>query len=215
VTIHLLSQVNKLEITADKTQIAAAGNSQIRIYDVNSNDPQPINSFEGHNGNVTALGFQKDTKWMYSGGLAGNAAGLTQPQRSVSQCKHGRGASQSSAVLLHKSHLRLNKCNHSTLARCACGRERRAWRGATQQSSLPPSHAHDLVGSGCSEGGKTLAPHTLVPYMHYPPGGEDGTVRIWDLRAPGCQRSYESRAAVNSVQLHPNQGELISGLLAV
>jgi hypothetical protein len=36
-------------------------------------------------------------------------------------------------------------------------------------------------------------------------------VRIWDLRAPGCQRSYESRAAVNSVQLHPNQGELISG----
>jgi len=61
------SQVNKLEITADKSQIAAAGNSQIRIYDVNSNDPQPINSFEGHNGNVTALGFQKDSKWMYSG----------------------------------------------------------------------------------------------------------------------------------------------------
>eukprot|EP00967_Tisochrysis_lutea_P148005 scaffold282089_cov16-Tisochrysis_lutea.AAC.1 len=61
-----IKQVNKLEITADKTQIAAAGNSQIRIYDVNSNDPQPINSFEGHNGNVTALGFQKDTKWMYS-----------------------------------------------------------------------------------------------------------------------------------------------------
>jgi len=39
-------------------------------------------------------------------------------------------------------------------------------------------------------------------------------VRIWDLRAPGCQRSYESRAAVNSVQLHPNQGELISGACA-
>jgi len=64
---HNTTQVNKLEITADKTQIAAAGNSQIRVYDVNSNDPQPVNSFEGHNGNVTALGFQKDTKWMYSG----------------------------------------------------------------------------------------------------------------------------------------------------
>lgn len=44
-------------------------------------------------------------------------------------------------------------------------------------------------------------------------GGEDGTVRIWDLRAPGgsAQRTYESRAAVNTVVLHPNQGELISG----
>lgn len=61
------SQVNKLEISADKTQIAAAGNSQIRIFDVNSNDAQPINSYDGHSGNVTSLGFQKDSKWMYSG----------------------------------------------------------------------------------------------------------------------------------------------------
>ncbi|KAF3616060.1 WD repeat-containing protein wat1 [Capsicum annuum] len=36
-------------------------------------------------------------------------------------------------------------------------------------------------------------------------GSEDGTVKIWDLRAPGCQREYESRAAVNTVVLHPNQ----------
>ncbi|KAG6412677.1 hypothetical protein SASPL_125361 [Salvia splendens] len=42
-------------------------------------------------------------------------------------------------------------------------------------------------------------------------GSEDGTVKIWDLRAPGCQREYESRAAVNTVVLHPNQTELISG----
>ncbi len=61
------SQVNKLEITVDKTQIAAAGNSQIRIFDVNSNDPQPISTYDGHSGNVTAVGFQKDSKWMYSG----------------------------------------------------------------------------------------------------------------------------------------------------
>jgi hypothetical protein len=34
---------------------------------------------------------------------------------------------------------------------------------------------------------------------------EDGTVKIWDLRASGFQREYESRGAVNSVVLHPNQ----------
>jgi len=37
-------------------------------------------------------------------------------------------------------------------------------------------------------------------------------VRVWDLRTPGCQREYGSRAAVNTVVLHPNQGELISGV---
>jgi G protein beta subunit-like protein len=39
-------------------------------------------------------------------------------------------------------------------------------------------------------------------------------VRVWDLRSPGCQREYGSRAAVNAVVLHPNQGELISGARA-
>ena len=38
---------------------------------------------------------------------------------------------------------------------------------------------------------------------------EDGTVKIWDLRAPGFQRDYQCKAPVNSVVLHPNQGELI------
>ena len=35
--------------------------------------------------------------------------------------------------------------------------------------------------------------------------------QVWDVRARGCQREYESRAPVNCAVLHPNQGELISG----
>ena len=42
-------------------------------------------------------------------------------------------------------------------------------------------------------------------------GLEDGIVKFWDLRASGCQREYESRAIVNTIVLHPNQTELISG----
>nr|AFK40781.1 unknown [Medicago truncatula] len=102
------SQVNRLEITPDKRYLAAAGNPHIRLFDVNSNSPQPVMSYDGHTSNVMAVGFQCDGNWMYS-------------------------------------------------------------------------------------------------------GSEDGTVKIWDLRAPGCQREYESRAAVNTVVLHPNQTELISG----
>ncbi|KAJ7564203.1 hypothetical protein O6H91_02G006900 [Diphasiastrum complanatum] len=105
---HADSQVNRLEITPDKQYLAAAGNPRIRLFDVNSNHTQPVVNYDSHTNNVTAVGFQCDGKWMFS-------------------------------------------------------------------------------------------------------GSEDGTVKIWDLRAPGFQREYESRAAVNTVVLHPNQTELISG----
>jgi len=40
---------------------------------------------------------------------------------------------------------------------------------------------------------------------------EDSSIRIWDTRAPTCQRTYYCQVGVNSVALHPNQMELISG----
>ena len=105
---HPDSQVNKLEITPDKHYIAAAGNPSLRIFDINSTTPNALSSYDGHTNNITAVGFQKDGKWMFT-------------------------------------------------------------------------------------------------------GSEDGTIKIWDMRAPGCQREYESGSPLNAVMLHPNQGELISG----
>jgi len=48
-------QVNKLEITADKQYLAAVGNPHVRLYEVNSNNPQPIQTYDAHSGNVTAV----------------------------------------------------------------------------------------------------------------------------------------------------------------
>lgn len=39
---------------------------------------------------------------------------------------------------------------------------------------------------------------------------EDGTVKIWETRQGGIQRSYNHGSAVNDVVIHPNQGEIIS-----
>jgi len=102
------SQVNCLTITPDKKFLAVAGNPHVRLYEINSSNPNPMTSFDGHVGNVTVVGFQKDRKWMYT-------------------------------------------------------------------------------------------------------GSEDGTVKIWDIRAPGYQRDYQSKSPINTVVLHPNQGEIISG----
>jgi len=47
-------------------------------------------------------------------------------------------------------------------------------------------------------------------------GSEDGTIRVWDCRTQKCQLCYENhgmfeRVAIHSVDLHPNQVELIAG----
>jgi target of rapamycin complex subunit LST8 len=88
------SQINRLEITPDKQFIAAAGNPYIRLYEIqqqsqsqqqagnrtisnntrtgasdekNAQDPAVL-TLEGHTGNVTSLGFQRDEgRFLYSG----------------------------------------------------------------------------------------------------------------------------------------------------
>lgn len=101
------SQVNALEIAPNKYYLAAAGNPNIHLFDVNSASDTPVITFEGHSGNVTDIGFQQDTQWLYS----------------------------------------------------------------------------------CSE---------------------DGTIKIWDLRAPEAQRTYDCQCAIHSSVLHPDQATILS-----
>ena len=62
------SQVNCLEITPDKQYLAAGGNPHIRLFEVNNSSNQnPILTLEGHTGNVTSLGFQRNGRYLYSG----------------------------------------------------------------------------------------------------------------------------------------------------
>ncbi|XXQ35955.1 WD domain, G-beta repeat [Plasmodiophora brassicae] len=65
---HPDSQVNRLDITADKQILAAAGNPSVRLYDIptlNQNQSH-IRCLNGHKANVMAIGFQKESKWMFS-----------------------------------------------------------------------------------------------------------------------------------------------------
>ena len=40
--MHVPQQVNKLEVLPDKQFLAAAGNPQVRLFEINSNNPNPV-----------------------------------------------------------------------------------------------------------------------------------------------------------------------------
>ena len=54
------SQINCLDVSKDKKLLAAAGNPIIHLYDINGNIETPNATLDGHSGNVTSIGFQKD-----------------------------------------------------------------------------------------------------------------------------------------------------------
>lgn len=89
----------------------------MRLYEVQANNPNPVTSYSGHTGNVTAIAFQNAGRWLV----------------------------------------------------CVCVNN---WKKAT--------------------------------------ASEDGSIKIWDTRAPTVQRDYQLKVPVNDVIIHPNQGELIS-----
>ncbi|XP_073755763.1 target of rapamycin complex subunit LST8 isoform X2 [Callorhinus ursinus] len=67
-TVQHQDSVNALEITPDRSMIAAAGYQHIRMYDLSSNNPNPIISYDGVNKNIASVGFHEDGRWMYTGG---------------------------------------------------------------------------------------------------------------------------------------------------
>lgn len=50
------------------TLVAAAGYQHIRMYDLNSNNPNPVINYDGVSKNITSVGFHEDGRWMYTGG---------------------------------------------------------------------------------------------------------------------------------------------------
>ena len=44
------------------------GYQHIRMYDLNSNNPNPTINYDGISKNVTAVGFHEEGKWMFTGG---------------------------------------------------------------------------------------------------------------------------------------------------
>lgn len=49
-------------------QCLFTGYQHIRMYDLNSNNPNPVINYDGVSKNITSVGFHEDGRWMYTGG---------------------------------------------------------------------------------------------------------------------------------------------------
>jgi target of rapamycin complex subunit LST8 len=56
--------VNRLTITPDRKYLGVAAYNVVKVYDIFSHENEV--SYEGHTGNITSLGFQKDNKWFFT-----------------------------------------------------------------------------------------------------------------------------------------------------
>lgn len=60
-------------------------------------------------------------------------------------------------------------------------------------------HTNNITSIGFNSDGKWMVT-----------GSEDGTLKIWDTRAPLVQRTYDHKAPVNDVIIHPTGNQLVS-----
>jgi target of rapamycin complex subunit LST8 len=65
------SHINKMAISTDRRYLAVAGHMVVKVYQLLATGAPDMtagsdSSFEGHTGNITALGFQRDNKWFFT-----------------------------------------------------------------------------------------------------------------------------------------------------
>lgn len=94
------SQVNCLQISPEKSLLVAGGNPYLQLFDIKnaSNEGKPLINYEGHTGNVTAVGFQKDLKWLYSGSEDGTVR-VWDPRSNTSTRTYDCGAAVNTVAL--------------------------------------------------------------------------------------------------------------------
>lgn len=92
------SQVNCLATSTDKSLLLGGGNPLIHLFDLKSQSDSPVFSYEGHTNNVTALGFQRDGKWLYSASEDGTLR-VWDIRSATCQYSYDCGAAINTAVL--------------------------------------------------------------------------------------------------------------------
>ncbi len=138
------SQVNRLCISPDKRFLAAGGHGTVKLYDINSSSPGPVMTFEGHTGNITAVGFHCEGKWMVTSSEDGTVK-IWDTRTPAVQRNYEHGAPVND-VVIHPNQGELVSCDAAgrvmlwDLAENKCAHQMEpegAGAGAAQQQPTP------------------------------------------------------------------------------
>mmetsp|Transcript_35318 Transcript_35318/g.56350 ORF Transcript_35318/g.56350 Transcript_35318/m.56350 type:complete len:312 (-) Transcript_35318:557-1492(-) len=101
------SQVNCLAVSPDKLYLAAGGNPKIQMFETSTNNSNPVTEFEGHTSNVTAVGFQKDARWLHSGSEDGTIKIFDTRSAGIQRNYEGKNKVAINSVALHPNQAQL------------------------------------------------------------------------------------------------------------
>ncbi|MCL7046875.1 hypothetical protein MKW94_029655, partial [Papaver nudicaule] len=166
------SQINRLEITPDKHYVAAAGNPQIRLYEVNSTSPQPVINYDSHTSNVMAVAFQCDGNWMYSGSEDGTKELISGDQNGNIRVWE-LTSNSCSCKLVRDGSFVVDANNHGM---CYVWRLMGGMQIMTNFEPLHKLQAHDGYILKCQ-----LSPEFFEPHRYLATTSSDHTVKIWNV----------------------------------
>lgn len=107
---HSDGQVNRMVITHDKKYLACAGAHTVRLYDIKSDSPNPVMTFEGHKGNITALEIQAEGKWMATSSEDGTVKVWDMRSGTIQRDYHHREPVND--VVIHPNQGEVISCDH-------------------------------------------------------------------------------------------------------
>lgn len=107
---HSDGQVNRMVITHDKKYLACAGAHTVRLYDIKSDSPNPVMTFEGHKGNITALEIQAEGKWMVTSSEDGTVKVWDMRSGTIQRDYHHREPVND--VVIHPNQGEVISCDH-------------------------------------------------------------------------------------------------------
>lgn len=109
---HPDSQVNRLCISPDKRFLAAAGHSNVKLYDIKSTNPNPVLTFEGHTGNITGVAFHCEGKWMVTSSEDGSVK-IWETRSGTVQRSYSHQGSPVNDVVIHPNQGEIISCDRS------------------------------------------------------------------------------------------------------
>ena len=60
------SHINCMALSTDKQHLLVGSNPNARIYDIQADAKTPTLVYQGHSGNVTAVGMHRDFRWLFT-----------------------------------------------------------------------------------------------------------------------------------------------------